>query len=132
MPPRLRRLNATHERALRLRLLGATTEAIAREVGRSPARVRDWYRDPLFHSEYLRLQAELQADLDARLRAQAARAAERLVALLDSGDERVALAAARDVLDRAGIRAPERHAVTGPRGGPLQLQWSDGQPFDLA
>lgn len=130
---RLVRLSTHHHYAMALRLQGLSYEAIARELGRSPATVRTWFvKEPLFRDHFSVLQQDYFDHVVQHIASAAQRAVERLVQLLDSPNEQVALAAARDLLDRAGVRVPDRHEVTGPRGGPLQLQWSDGQPFDLA
>ena len=62
-----------------------------------------------------------------------AKAAERLAALADPAITRLAkliqhengmvgLGAVRDALDRAGFKAPDKHEVSGPDGGPLTVE----------
>lgn len=59
----------------------------------------------------------------ARLRALAPRALEALQALMDQAEQdAVRLQAARDVLDRAGYKAPSRHEVSGPAGHPVAVE----------
>jgi hypothetical protein len=64
-----------------------------------------------------------------------ATAKERLAALVDpalgvvgkalkSYDERVSLIAAKDVLDRNGLKSPEKHELTGRGGAPIQVEHS--------
>jgi nitrate reductase alpha subunit len=50
------------------------------------------------------VRASQQTDVRGLLEDSADAAAERILALMDSGDEKVSLAAAKDVLDRAGHR----------------------------
>jgi hypothetical protein len=45
----------------------------------------------------------------------------------DKADPRVALMAARDVLDRNGFKPPDRHVVTGADGGALELNVSPSE-----
>ena len=42
--------------------------------------------------------------------------------LMKSDDERVRYAAAKDLLDRGGFKAPERQEISGRGGGPVQTE----------
>jgi hypothetical protein len=64
-----------------------------------------------------------------------ASAKERLAALVDpalgvvgkalkSNNERVSLTAAQDVLNRNGLKSPEKHELTGRNGAPIQVEHS--------
>lgn len=52
----------------------------------------------------------------------------RLGKLVDTEDERVALAAAKDVLDRNDYTGKTKHEISGPDGGPIveriEIDWS--------
>lgn len=56
-------------------------------------------------------------------------AAARLVRALQSSDERVALAAARAILDRSGHGAASSVAMSGPDGKPIEYQ--DATPIAI-
>ena len=55
-----------------------------------------------------------------------------LTKLLKSQSDSVKLLTAKDILDRSGHKAPERHEVTGPDGGPLTVElvvrFPEGEP----
>jgi hypothetical protein len=62
-----------------------------------------------------------QAAALVKIRAGLAKAVDRVLDLLDSGDHKVALAAANSIMDRAGIVKSERREVTGAGGAPVTL-----------
>ncbi|MBE0448408.1 MAG: hypothetical protein IBX64_09985 [Actinobacteria bacterium] len=99
----LKKLQNHHYRAMELRLLGKTYAEIGEELGRKEASVKGWFIDPLFKSEFEALKAEGIERAKASIAESAARAARRVIEILDSDDERPALSAAKDILDRAGL-----------------------------
>lgn len=128
----LKRLGAIHERAMQLRLQGLTYRDIGARLHRSPKTVEAWFgRDPTFQAAYAALRQEQTAQAREALVRMAMAAAERLGALLDHPNPFIALAAAKDVLDRLGIKAPERRELAGGGGGPIRLMWEDGSPVDV-
>jgi transposase len=122
VPRPLRSLSPVHLRAIQLRLAGYTYDQIAHDVHRSPQTVRTWFlQDSLFRAEYERAKDELIAEaLNVLVRA-GKQAAERLIALLDHRSGIVALGAARDILDRIGLKPANKTEVSGPDGGPVQV-----------
>jgi len=62
---------------------------------------------------------QVRAAAKVRLAALVDPAIARLAALLKSRHDPTALGACRDVLDRAGFKATDKHEVTGPDGTPL-------------
>ena len=52
----------------------------------------------------------------------------RLAAVVDDDDSRVALAAAKDILDRNDYTGKTKHEITGADGGPMitriEIDWS--------
>lgn len=104
-----------------LRLAGCTYEEIARQVRRSPDTVRKWFSDPLFAAEFDQLAEERIARARAILIESGPAAAERMRQLLNHRSGMVALGAAKDILDRIGLKPSERHEVTGPDGERLRI-----------
>jgi len=51
----------------------------------------------------------------------------RLAAVVDDDDSRVALAAAKDILDRNDLTGKTKHEITGPEGEPavsrIEIDW---------
>lgn len=129
---KLKRLQPIHHRAMELRLMGQTYRQIAAAVNRSPATVKMWFwDDPLFQAAYRDLQAEVADRARARLVSLTEQAVERLAQLLARASPPIALAAARDVLDRVGLTAPRRVEHVGDQGGPIVIRWEDGTVADL-
>jgi len=65
------------------------------------------------------------AEIQALARVHAPHAVERLAELVDSADEKVAVAAAQAILDRGYGKPRQALEVTGEDGGPLQIQAPD-------
>lgn len=104
-----------------LRLAGYTYEEIASAVRRSPRTVETWFYDDLFRAEFERLSQERIERSRAILLDAGPEAARRLVALLTHRSGMVALGAAKDILDRIGLKPSERHELTGKDGEDLIL-----------
>lgn len=77
------------------------------------------------------VRASQQSDVRGLLEDSAGDAAERILALMDSGDEKVSLAAAKDVLDRAGHRPADivehRHSFDNE----MRIRIIEDQTIDL-
>ncbi len=54
----------------------------------------------------------------------------RLRVLVDTEDERVALAAAKDILDRNDVTGKAKREITGPEGAPIKFTFSIGDNDD--
>lgn len=110
--------------AAELLALGHPQRFVARQSGVSERSIRDWLHKPEFAAMVTEYRQGFVGQALDRLRAQSGRLIDKLLALTDSDDEKVVLAALRDALDRAGIsfeaqlklrqvEASERQAQTG-------------------
>jgi orotate phosphoribosyltransferase-like protein len=124
------KLSLIHYKAMALRLSGLTFEEIGREVRRSPNTVRYWFQQESFRQAYEQIKAEQVAVAEDILMQAGPRAARRIVELLDDQGS-VALHAAKDVLDRVGLKPVERREVSGPDRTPIVLRWEDGEVVDI-
>jgi len=69
-------------------------------------------------------------DIKALLKLQAPNALQKLLTLMESNDERIALTAANCVLDRAWGKPTQTTEVSGPDGEALEVK--DVTPLDIA
>lgn len=105
----LRSIGSQHAVAIRLMAAGRGNQAIADELGVTPARVSEWRHDPLVQEELRRLGGEALEEARAILMGGVLDAARTLVAAsspLAPGRSKVKplhLRAAADLLDRAGL-----------------------------
>lgn len=98
-------LKPRQQRCIRLMATGCWTQrAIAEEIGVTQATICNWKKDPIF-------QAELQEALRVSVRDIAARALKEQEKLLEAKNEMVRFMAARDILDRAGVKPQDVAAV---------------------
>ena len=65
---------------------------------------------------------QVVAKAEERIRDMVDPALNRLRDLIDDDLSGVALAAVKDVLDRAGYKPPDRQQISGPDGGPIQTE----------
>jgi hypothetical protein len=65
---------------------------------------------------------QVKAKAEDRIREMVDPALNRLLKLIDSEQDATALAAVKDILDRAGYKQPERQQISGPDGGPIQTE----------
>lgn len=93
------------ERALELAIAGHTRVAIARAMDVAPDTVSSWLNTPAAAARIDRAMDYSRSSAVRALKALAEKAVERLADALDSPNERIALDAARTVLDRVGIVA---------------------------
>lgn len=99
-------------RAARLEAQGLTTVQIADEVGIHRTTVYRWREVDQYRHLVAALLADTQRAARATLRAGARTAAARVLALVESDDERIALSAAQTLLDRTGHPKAERVEVS--------------------
>lgn len=107
-------LSHQHFRAIELILSGASASEVADHLGLHPNTIRRWLQDAEFRAQLedsRRAAADAVNELiQARLREEAPKALDAIASLRDGARrESVRLAAAQDLLDRAGFRAPTRH-----------------------
>lgn len=118
-------LKPHHYRAMEMRLAGLTMQQIAEELGFSRKTVEKWFwgGHPQFRAEWQRILDEhIERARNTLLKAAPA-AAETIAKLAQQAtNENVRLGAAKDVLDRAGLKPAEKHEHSGPGGGPIQTQ----------
>lgn len=94
-----------HQQAAELLALGHTQRAAARQVGVSERTIREWAGKPAFAALVSEFRGGFVGQALDRLKARAHGLIDKLLALTDSEDERISLAALRDALDRAGVSA---------------------------
>lgn len=94
-------LRPKQEKCIRMLILGTMTQAeIARELKVTEQTVCNWKKNEEFA-------AELEKASRSAIRALVPRAIQKAAALLDAESEQVQLAAAKDILDRAGYKSSE-------------------------
>ena len=111
---------------------GKSWEAIKDEFGIAKSTLARWTKEPEFQARIAEHVDAIVEDARRLLRQHATTAAKKMIALLDSDtrDDAVAFNAAKDMLDRAGLKPPDRHELTGAHGAPLfKVYQSDGD-FD--
>lgn len=92
-----------------LRMEGYSYRDIAELIHSSPVTVRGWFaNDLLFRDTFNELAQEYVEQARAIIRNAAPDAAKRIVELQDNESGSVALNAARDVLDRAGLKPSDQ------------------------
>jgi transposase len=106
-------LSVRQEEALSLLLTGLPAAEVAQRLGTSPSVVYRWMKEPQFAAALEQAKDQLrQRVMDVvgnRLAEEAPRSLDTVVALRDGArSERTRLAAAQDILDRAGFKAVER------------------------
>lgn len=91
--------------------VGKTTTYIAGSLGKSEAWVRQHKKDPVIIAQVNSLHNESVEAARAVLVSGTTRAAETIVELVENGPATIRLAAAKDMLDRIGMRAPDRKQI---------------------
>ena len=99
-------------RAARMEAAGSLPVEIADEIGVHRATIYRWRELPAYSHLVAALLADTQRAARATLRAGARTAAARVLALVESDDERIALSAAQTLLDRTGHPKAERVEVS--------------------
>jgi hypothetical protein len=95
---RPRQLSIEQMKTLELLVQGQSVNTVAESVGVSSQTIYDWRHDPLFIAEFNRLRAGLWSEAQERLRSLANGAIDVLEDQLASSDPKVALSAARYVM----------------------------------
>lgn len=91
--------------------LGKSTEYISANLSRSAAWVRKWKKDPGVVALVNELHTEAVEGAKATIISGTQKAAATLVELVEQGPSTVRLAAAKDILDRIGMKAPDRKQI---------------------
>lgn len=116
----LQKLSTKHHRAMVLRMEGYTYREIAAMVHNSEQTVRGWFaNDPLFRDTFNNLAQEYVEHARAIIRNAAPDAAKRIVELQGNESGSVALNAARDILDRAGLKPSDQLDATIRHAGAI-------------
>lgn len=118
---RLEKLAPYHIQAILLYLDGAHLDEIAERVNRSRYTVYDWLKDEVFCAELERYRQELHDLTWRKIKSKATKAAEKIAEKLDSETPFEALAAAKEILDRAGYKPADKHEISGADGGPIRI-----------
>jgi transcriptional regulator with XRE-family HTH domain len=114
-PDKIRLLSLEQMNAIDHLLQGQSDRAVAKAVGVSRQTVWEWRnRDPLFIAELNRQRLELWSEACERLKSLANRALDVLEEHLDSGDPKIALAAAKYVLQGTKLLGETNLRVEGP------------------
>ena len=100
-------------RAARMEAAGSSTVEIAEEVGTHRATIYRWREVDEYRHLVAALLADTQRAARATLKAGAKAAAARVLELVSSEDERIALSAAQTLLDRTGHPKAERVELGG-------------------
>ena len=112
MAKRIRNLEGKHYEAMFLRLQGLQYREIAAKFGVAEITVRNWFcLDDLFRAEFERLKNELIEEAKHSLISAAPKAVKKLIELLDVDNPKIALEAAKDLLDRIGMKPVEKSEV---------------------
>ncbi len=88
--------------------VGKSTAYIAAALERSPAWVRTHKNDPVVASMRTQIQREALESDKAKIVIGTAEAAETMLSLVKEGPPSIRFAASKDLLDRVGLRAPEK------------------------
>lgn len=101
---------------MQLLLGGVSRKEIATRLGLHETTVSLWQRHPEFQAELEKLRGDLTTSVKvlvgARLQNESGPSLTKIVDLRDNArSEKVQLGAAQDILDRAGYKPVERHAV---------------------
>lgn len=91
--------------------VGKSTKEIAENLDRSDAWVRKWKKDPGVVAMVNELHGEAVETAKSVIISGTQKAASTIVDLLDTGPASIRLAAAKDILDRLGMKAPDRKQI---------------------
>jgi predicted DNA-binding protein (UPF0251 family) len=120
--PKAPALEPQHWRYIQLRLLGATNQEAAQELGVERQTTHRWGTIPEVREELALLIRDNTESAARLLRASVTKAAKKIVALTDSEDEGIALRAATTILERvpetqADVLLAEVPSTGDPWGG---------------
>lgn len=93
---------------------GKTYSEVQQVFGLSSATIAAWKKEPEFAARLDELDDEVTGEARRLLRRAGTRAAAKVVDIMEFGTPRhtTRLAAAKDILDRVGLKAPEKHDIT--------------------
>lgn len=114
------KLSGIHHRAMILYLEGKTHAEIGAELNRSQTTIDHWFIDPTFREVYDALCTERRESAFARIY-EAAPDAAAVMQRLKKGNGMVAYMAAKDILDRAGLKPVEKQQLTGRDETPIEI-----------
>jgi len=119
----LRKLDVRHCEAISMKLDGLHYNEIAEKLGVSQQTVKQWFTEPIVKAQVAELTRESMDAIKAKLVKGAKSAAETLLTINKRGDIKspTTFYAARDILDRVGMKAGSKVELTGPGGGPIQV-----------
>jgi hypothetical protein len=109
----LQNLRTRHRQVAWMELLGYGRKEIAAKLDMDPVRVCQIQREPLYQGYLNQLIGDMEdqvVDVRKRIQQAAGPAIEKVINLIHSEDDKLALKAAQDVLDRAGY-APVKQTV---------------------
>jgi hypothetical protein len=100
----------------------ATIKEAADVAGVTRKTIHEWMHAPEFKARIDEHLEEVISAARSILRRNATSAAQQLVNIHAHGHamHAVKLAASKDILDRVGIKAPDKHELTGANGGPQE------------
>ena len=99
-------LDPKKEKAINLLIYSKMTDTdIAKEVGVARSTLSNWKKDKSFNERYLEELGVLATSMGAK-------ALNKLIGLLDSENEYLVYQVAKDLLDRIGLKAPEKLETT--------------------
>ena len=99
-------LNPNQLKCISLLINGMTQKAVAKEIGVCEDTICNWKKDDEFMLEYT-------SSLKQSMKSVAVKAFQTEVKLLSARSENVRLAAAKDILDRAGFKPDENMNING-------------------
>lgn len=119
----LRKLEPHHYKALELKLEGRTYREMSKEMGFAVSTIKGWFREPIINNALREMTEDVMDSIRAKLVRGAETAANTLVRMSKSEDiSPTVFYAARDILDRVGLKAGSKVELTGPGGGPIQIE----------
>lgn len=104
-------LDAAEIQVAEMMAVGKTTRDIAQAIGRSVSWVRGKKKDPNIIQMVRTLQMEAVDAARYAIVANTSAAADAIVCLAKNGPPAVQLSAAKDILDRIGMRAPDKKQI---------------------
>lgn len=113
---------------------GKTWKAIESDHGIPHSTLGKWVKHDEFQARIDEHIEEIVAEARRILRRNTRDAAKKIADLIVYGipGHSTQLAAARDVLDRAGLSGPVKNEVTGANAGPMRILWIEDDDSDSA
>lgn len=110
--------NARKEKAALMLAEGKTWEVVKKELAVSSSTLAEWKKSSEFQARIDEHHDVIVAEARRILRRNATVAANKVVQIAEAGygQHAVKLSASKDILDRVGVRAPEKLALTDPTG----------------